>query len=79
MTIYIIFFIILAIFSVRTVAYGVYAFKKEGKLAGISVFVLDGFNCHCYLRLLRLKSPPSNLYRISKTSVFHKEARRFYL
>ena len=40
MTIYIIFFIILAIFSVRTVAYGVYAFKKEGKLAGISVFVL---------------------------------------
>ena len=40
MTIYIIFFIILAIFSARTVAYGVYAFKKEGKLAGISVFVL---------------------------------------
>lgn len=40
MTIYIIFFIILAIFFVRTVAYGVYAFKKEGKLAGISVFVL---------------------------------------
>ena len=40
MTIHIVFFIILAISAVRTVAYGVYAFKKEGKLAGISVFVL---------------------------------------
>ena len=40
MTIYIIFFIILAISAVRTVAYGVYAFKIEVKIAGISVFIL---------------------------------------
>ena len=40
MTIHIVFFIILAISAVRTVAYGVYAFKNEDKIAGISVFIL---------------------------------------
>ena len=40
MTIHIVFFIILAISAVRTVAYGIYAFKNEGKIAGISVFAL---------------------------------------
>ncbi len=40
MVINIAFFIVIAISVIRTVAYGVYAFKNEGKGGGISVFAL---------------------------------------
>lgn len=34
------FFIIIAISVIRTVSFGIYVFKNDGKLGGISVFIL---------------------------------------
>ena len=34
------FFTIIAVSVIRTIAYGIYSFKNEGRLGGISVFIL---------------------------------------
>lgn len=40
MVINIVFFLIIIISVIRTIAYGIYAIKNEGIVGGISVFVL---------------------------------------
>ena len=40
MLINIVFFIVIIVSMIRTVSYGIYAFKNDGVVSGISVFVL---------------------------------------